>query len=395
MKKILSLILSVAFVLSAFVGCAPTEQAPTVSNKISLCNFEQFEPDFQLIRVVDGFGSVSVNKDEQFVKEGNVSAKLQPLGDYSAKTRPVMYIPLESKRFDYDYKNLLNYESISMWVYNTEDDYKSMEMGFVTGQNDLYSVTKTFGKNVSLKPGWNRVVYYPDHSLLNISSDVTSYLGFYLSFDHVHSRDVDDAPVYYVDDIVISKAEKTVEVENIVTFDEGEIVDWEKDYQLNVFNLTPTNPALLPEVQVVNGVDVGVTPSSGERMLKVVTKPGEKLNGSYPGFVIVDKVMQMSGFKNITMGDWANWEICFDVYAENTDITLFAEFYGSSNLFQTRKVHGVTAKKGKWVTLRKSFTDFLTVNIEDPGRFVLCYAEDPTPIQKVFYFDNFRFEKVA
>ena len=71
MKKILSLILSVAFVLSAFVGCAPTEQAPTVSNKISLCNFEQFEPDFQLIRVVDGFGSVSVNKDEQFVKEGS------------------------------------------------------------------------------------------------------------------------------------------------------------------------------------------------------------------------------------------------------------------------------------------------------------------------------------
>ena len=130
-------------------------------------------------------------------------------------------------------------------------------------------------------------------------------------------------------------------------------------------------------------------------MLKVVSKQGETLNASYPGFVIVDKVMRMSGYMNITMDEWANYDLCFDVYAENTDITLFAEFYCNGNLFAGRKVHSIVAKKGKWTTFRKSFMDFLTDNIKDPGQFVLCYAEDPAPIQKVFYFDNFRFEKRA
>lgn len=397
MKKLLSIILSITLMMTAlsFTGCAPTTETPTESDQIVLANFEQFEPDFQLIRLVDGFGSVSVNKDKKFVKGGNVSAKLQPLGDYASGKRPVMYIPFASERFDYDYKNMLKFETISMWVYNAENEYKTMEIGFVTGIVDLYSVSKVFGKNVSLKPGWNRINYYPDHSALNIASDVTNYYGLYLSFDHVHSRDVNDAPVFYVDDVELKKAKEDVVVENVLVFDQNEIVDWEKAYQQSIYTYNTVRQDLLPDLKIVTSEEAGITASSGDKMLKIVTKQGETLNASYPGFVIVDKVLKMSGYMNIGMDEWTNYDLCFDVYAENTDITLFAEFYCDGNMFAGRKVHSVVAKKGQWTTFRKSFMEFLTDNIKKPGQFILCYAEDPAPIQKVFYFDNFRFEKRA
>jgi hypothetical protein len=198
-----------------------------------------------------------------------------------------------------------------------------------------------------------------------------------------------------VDDVELKKAKEDVVVENVLVFDQNEIVDWEKAYQQSIYTYNTVRQDLLPDLKIVTSEEAGITASSGDKMLKIVTKQGETLNGSYPGFVIVDKVLKMSGYMNIGMDEWTNYDLCFDVYAENADITLFAEFYCDGNMFAGRKVHSVVAKKGQWTTFRKSFMEFLTDNIKKPGQFILCYAEDPAPIQKVFYFDNFRCEKRA
>ena len=139
MKKLLSLILALVISATTFslVGCAPSQQTPTDSKKIVLADFEQYKPDFQLMRIMNNFGAVNVNKDAQYVKSGTTSAKLQPLGGYAQSSQPFVYFPLESELFDYDYQDFTKYESVSMWVYNAESEIENMEVGLVAAISDI------------------------------------------------------------------------------------------------------------------------------------------------------------------------------------------------------------------------------------------------------------------
>ena len=67
-----------------FVSCEKEEEpvGDTLVGKVCLNDFETYKPDFQLIRVLNGFGSIDVNKDPKFVKSGEGSAKVRPLGSY-------------------------------------------------------------------------------------------------------------------------------------------------------------------------------------------------------------------------------------------------------------------------------------------------------------------------
>ena len=403
MKKKIALFLSSMLALTAmsvFAGCkngddSSDSQPQAEPTKIVLSDFETFEPDFQLMRLMNGFGAVEVNTDKTYVKSGETSAKILPLGRYSDKSQPYFYVPLQSERFAYDYTDFTYYENISMWMYNASAENKIIKVGLITDIGDVNVAERAEGKIVSLKAGWNKIVYKPDLNLLNIMYDVTDIKGLYLEFEHTHSRELSDAPVYYLDDIVISSLGEQQSISTNLEFDEGEIINFEKEYQRYGVAYDVSKSSCIPELKVVSAKEEGVSASSGEYMLKVVTKPGESDRATWPRIVIPEKIIRSCGYMNIPEDQWGNYKISFDVYAVTAEKEFYPEFYGQGGA-NIDNSYNVKAKVGEWRTFSVKLSDIRKPeNLTNPGKFAIAWGEYVGAGETTFYFDNFRYEAIS
>ena len=239
-KRFLSLALTAITMLSmvSFAGCKDnkTEGNEVEDNNpakiVTLANFEQFDPDFQLLRLRKGFGAVNVNQNKDYVKSGESSAKLQPLGRYKDKAKPFLYFELESELYDYSYADLDYLYSISMWLYNDSEEQKEAEIGIVTSfinLNEINSdgVTQGAGISYKLNSGWNKLTYFIDKSEVYLPSGGTKAQGIYLQFENTPSRDIEDAPVFYLDDVVLTVKKEFNEIsvaEPTTCFKQGDTI---------------------------------------------------------------------------------------------------------------------------------------------------------------------------
>ena len=72
-KRIISSVLATllgVFGCFGMASCETTQEDDVLVGKVCLNDFETYKPDFQLIRVLNGFGAIDVNKDMKFVKSG-------------------------------------------------------------------------------------------------------------------------------------------------------------------------------------------------------------------------------------------------------------------------------------------------------------------------------------
>ena len=213
-KKMLSIVLSLisAFSVVCLAGCGEKEEDSkanevAMSKVVTLADFEEFNPDFQLLRLQNGFGRVDVNEDADFVKSGEASAKLRPLGRYKDKANPFLYFELESELYDYSYSDLKYLYSASMWIYNSEEETKSAEVGIVThltSVRDEDGAKQAGGLKYSLKTGWNKITYFVNRDEIRIPVGGTKVQGLYIQFENIPSLDIEDAPTYYVDDVTLT-----------------------------------------------------------------------------------------------------------------------------------------------------------------------------------------------
>lgn len=392
MKKLALFIIAAVIIVCSFglVGCGKDEKK---SDDVVLADFEKWAPDFQIMRPMNNFGVVSQNSDTKYVKSGAYSAKLQPMGGYSKMTVPYVYFNFSSEHFDYDYTDMTEYEYISLHLYNAQSVDKTVDIGFITGIADISTAEKLKGMTVTLKPGWNEIDYFPELSLVNISYDVTGILGLYIEFENAGVRDKKDAPVYYLDDIVLHKAKNPIEVEDIVTLSEGEICDFEKTYQKYILSADVANPKCIPDMSVVTAESEGITAPSGSKVMKLVTRPGDAQNATWPKFTLPEKIVRKSGFMKIAKEKWGEYVFKFEVYAVGRAITFYPEFYSENGGNWTAT--NVAPKTGQWVTYEKSFTEFKDDVLANPGYIKIAWGEYPGTEELTFYFDNFRFEKKA
>jgi hypothetical protein len=409
MKKKLALLTAIPLTFAAltFAGCNEEVQK---AQPIILCNFEQFEPDFQLMRLQNEFGAVNVNKDSQYVKSGTTSAKLQPIGGYSSGSTPYAYIHTTSERFDYDYSDFTKVKSVSMWVYNAQETKEKFTVGLVGEIATTSNCTTISVCTYALESGWNKVVTYLDHDKLAYSCDITNIQGVYFSFKNAHVRDPKDGPTYYLDDVTLNMFETPIKLATEYELAEGEIADFEKDYQKDMILLQGVKETSPPEAYVVKATDEGITASSGENVLKVVAR-GDETASWGPGIVIPQKIMEASGFSAIPEEEWGNYQFCFDVYMTTsvpTDIRLESMLYSTSG---AQGKQSVTTKLGEWSTHKIAFSNCgyypntsddriargTTNIIKKPKQWVVKWSGftlDKAE-EKVFYLDNFRFEKIS
>lgn len=396
-KKVLSSVLACVTLLSsfAFASCDKSKDQKPEVEQIVLADFEKFEPDFQLIRLSKHFGAVNVNTDSTYVKSGTTSAKVQPLGHVPSKSQPMMFFPLSSVTYEYDYKDFTYFDNVNMWIYNAESEPLEVEIGFVEKMLDIKDYATIPGEMNTLKPGWNKIVYYPDLNSLNLVCDINNFLGVYLRFEHTPSYELEDAPVLYIDDVQLKKAPKQQVVEEVIKLDKGEILNFDKAWQQNVLVVNAANASTMPEVSVVKASDENIPLMDDGReedfMLKVVTK-ASNLSG-WPNIEIPAKVIKKSGVTGIPKTERSMYNICFDVYAVDND----KYFYPDYGIAMWGNWHSTNhlAQRGKWTTYRYNLTLVPGSIYGSLAGIRVSWSEYFEGGDMTFYFDNFRLEYVG
>ena len=393
------------FCMTTFSGCGNKSES-TAPSTVMFADFEQWAPDFQLMRPMSNFGVVSVNEDRQFVHGGKASAKLQPMGGYRNSTvpysfdqsqAPYIFFPLSSELFEYDYSDITVLERVTLYLFNAQQEQKNVSVGVVSAVKNIETATLNGGARYELAPGWNRIVYFPDCDLLNLTSDVKEIPGLFLQFDKAFVREAKDAPVYYLDDIEFSVRTAPAPVDEL-TFDEGEICDFEKRYQAFAVSALCNTEDALGDLSVVRAVDEGISASSGERVLKLVTHPSQTLDDWWSMFVIPEKLVRQSGFMNIPIAERQDYVFRFDVYMKDKVELIYIEYFRAGGLDRVPvkvidHLTGGDAATGKWLTYEQSFSDFDPYVIENPGHIRMAWPKYTEQVDRTYYFDNFRFEK--
>ena len=171
---------------------------------ILLADFEKWAPDFQLFNLSYMFGKVSRNEDGNYAN-GNYSAKIQPLGSYVETSSPTLFLATYSEIYDFDNSDFAGISAVTFTIYS--EDSRDSQITFGLMQN-FYPRNILNGKEYTLKPGKNVLTYNIDNKSVPYSADLNSIEGVYFKFENQHSRNLEDAPIFYLDDVKLIRAEE-------------------------------------------------------------------------------------------------------------------------------------------------------------------------------------------
>ena len=280
------------------------EQGPIENlNEVLFADFESWAPDFQLCRISNYFGKVSMNTDEKYVHEGKRSARIDPVGS------GWMYFSTESETFGFDYTDFTHVDCIRMEIYNPQQESSSVSVGLVSDPYALDQFTRAGGKEFTLKSGWNTINYYIEPMLVNVVASLADIRGIYLIFDPLFKYEItDETPRYYLDTIRIRYREDAHTNESSFEFGENEIMDFEKFYEsnflINDFGI---------DMKIVKPADYGISATSGSKVLRMVI-PGTGSGLWKYHFEIMGPYIRKSPLGSLTAAEFEKAYFCWDIY---------------------------------------------------------------------------------
>lgn len=453
MKKIICFILSIVTSLSlfAFSGCSKKNEEQKPEKQFAFANFEQWGPDFQLMRLVQNFGVVKRNSNPAFVKSGKYSAKLNPMGGYVRYSEPIMYMPTVSTHFDFAYNDFTEFEEINAWLYNDTDKDQKVVFGMVANINSPREITVADGETYTLKSkSWTRIDYWINHSFLSLSLDVTDVKGIYFKFANAHVEKAEDAPTIYLDDINFRRADEKVKIKNLVDLDKTgkdavdlinlpvldesgepviepdgkvkyewvekevkryEILDFEEDWQKYVLSAKRQDlPENTFEYEIARSEEGGIQASSGNKMLKITRHNGNAYSSSYLN--IPEIVMKSSALSSIPEEEWATTYLCFDIYADYNSgsmwqymlVAPYFHYEGGKGWMSpvrasTNKTwaHGLDLVKGKWKTYQVPLSELVKDDkkyVTAPGLMQIQLVQIQDGNDYVMYLDNIHISRI-
>ena len=382
MKRIIRIALVCILALCCFTAALGCGAAAQVSDEVLLADFENYVPDIQLCRISSNFGKVSVNTDKAYVKSGNRSARIDPVGN------GWMYFPTYSENFGFDYTDFTYVNSVRLDMYNPQAEDKTVRVGLISKINNIDSFDKAYDEEFTLKNGWNTLEFYIEPSILGITADITEIQGISLSFEICNEYDITDkTPRYYLDDIKLIKRAKPHSVQTNIEFAENEIMDFEKFYHeyftVNDFGI---------EMSIVKTADYGIATKTGNKALRIVIPQGN--SGRWNYYVkIAAPFLKASALGKLTDEQFENGYFVWDAYnaaaSEYNCVAMF--FVGNGN---TRYEVGTYSKPGEWTTHKIKLTD-IEQNIpgwrNNTGMFALS-IKDSFSTDRELFLDNFRIE---
>lgn len=382
MKRIIRIALVCILALCCFTAALGCGAAAQVSDEVLLADFENYVPDIQLCRISSNFGKVSVNTDKAYVKSGNRSARIDPVGN------GWMYFPTYSENFGFDYTDFTYVNSVRLDMYNPQAEDKTVRVGLISKINNIDSFDKAYDEEFTLKNGWNTLEFYIEPSILGITADITEIKGISLSFEICNEYDITDkTPRYYLDDIKLIKRAKPHSVQTNIEFAENEIMDFEKFYHeyftVNDFGI---------EMSIVKTADYGIATKTGNKALRIVIPQGD--SGRWNYYVkIAAPFLKASALGKLTDEQFENGYFVWDAYnAATSEYNCVAMFFvGNGN---TRYEVGTYSKPGEWTTHKIKLAD-IEQNIpgwrNNTGMFALS-IKDSFSTDRELFLDNFRIE---
>ncbi len=298
MKRIISILLCALMLCTAFMtGCkdnsdSDSEQSAVHpdTNMALLNGFEDFERDVQLLHLLNRFGSADMNKDKDYIRSGNGSLKIRPLGHGFSTAVPTLVAKTYSTRFEFGYTDFSKVDKVIVSVYNAEEFVVRMGMSLVLNNgtmnaNRLENMPSTTTSWYYLNSGWNEVALSIDDEYLECQDgdvNIDSIYGIAFKFDSQLSFDVEDAPTLYLDDLYLhynqDKAIGDILLNNDQTNGYYEVAALENANQFLFF--TANAPfSEMPDIEIVSANDVGLIVSKGNMLLKFSQKASIGENG--------------------------------------------------------------------------------------------------------------------
>ena len=87
------------------------------AKEVVFADFETWETGMQLIRTGKYFGTIGENKDAKYVKSGEKSAIIRPLGGFRSASIPIFFFPTQSEYFDFDHSDFSDADKVTFEFY--------------------------------------------------------------------------------------------------------------------------------------------------------------------------------------------------------------------------------------------------------------------------------------
>lgn len=319
MRKPLPLLLFAAALSLGVLSCKKKEDAVEQPTREYIADFEDsFGPSFQTICISRAFGAIEINDVKKFVKEGEHSARIRPLGDKNAAFVPTFYFPLRSATFSFNKSNLRKYEEVVCSVYNDSNKDLTMTVGFVAEVQTYYNIIKANGETFTLKANsWNEITYKVDLEFLNMYFNIEEAPGLYFEFEKPGVDDIGFAPNLYMDDLYFTLAEEERKFDDRFILKENEICDFEEDFQkyfLSVKNVVENHLSF----DITEGNEE-IQPSSGNKMLHIHSRATNTSWVNWSHFSFSQTYMRQTklGELPIPEVEEQQWALAYDIRFAN------------------------------------------------------------------------------
>ena len=363
MKKIFSLFL-IAATLCSVTACKKAQKNENLGTlqKILVNDFEN-SADMGMLVIGNKLGRVRIQKEANYVRSGNGSAKVSVTGNTTWGV-PYMYQTFDIEEHE-EYSDFTKNVKMTLWIYNDGDKDRMIRTEYSFAQGSL-------GKaETELKAReWTMLSYEINRQ--------------YLPFDKTGG---------YFDELALYRTNKGFN-RNVMYLDEHEICSFDHDYQHSL--ITSSGDYLHAEP----GLEISQDYAQRERdfNLKVTAKAGDtpwEAGGGWPGIEINKMILEMFDFSAYDETD----EFCFDVYSPPGNglekIWLTFENALNQRFYQGTEIPLVT---GEWMTVRLSVAE-LNAKAVQPERYgfygtkrIIVRWGEFTDMDRIVYLDNFRME---
>ena len=407
MKKLLIFALCLVL-LCPLAGCA--ERGDETENNASALDengnllLHDFESWDELNSLTGGeyFGKYVLNDDPAYVKTGAKSLALTPTG-YGLATSADPYLVVQPSKVNEAYKDFSSVKKVQFDIFNANEENKEIEVSFFYGT--ATAALETPRLKYTLAAGkWTKVIYNNDTENFDLVYNLKDLREIRIYFENVAVME-EEAKHYYLDNFEIAYSEEALPTANIA-LEENEFCTFEKEYQEFITYTSGYGPYTDYEAVLSLNKDP-IYASEGSRSLKVYCPHGVTQDNSWIMFRFSDKLVKAADFAKYQEG----YSFVFDVYNDSSvSMRIELDFFAGDRGTYAMNFY---AEPGKWTEVRVALSDInaklpppkVEEGEEQPPTAceliegIACiwgeFPGDSTADDRVYYYDNFRFEANA
>lgn len=392
MKKIKSLLLAGLLTATSLLGGTAISKVEVIADvklneKIS--SFETVE-EYYTFEFGGRFGKVNVNTDKEFITDGEASMKMEVWGQVhkTGVDGPNVEIAL-SKSGSIDASRLKNF---TFDLFNQTGEARTIEAALkIDGTVSEY-------QKIDLTTGKNSLTVAFDVVGLAVGFDMTKTQALVIRFPIASSYEAASQQIYYLDNLQMNMNLVAPSPLKIV-MDEGEFCSFEKPYQKYVTKAGGVGPTVGCQPILSLNDNLEYCANNTGKSLRVELPTGiAPLNDGWPNWTFIDAM-----FESV---DWAQMakegkKFVFDVYNTGSYFRFGFEIGAKSGSKARGWSTGVDCYSG-WNTISIDMTKWNDNQTDEEGEYPNPLTENIHQIvfsyskfageNKVFYFDNFRFE---